>query len=93
VGVEFLTINVLLHTKSEQKVIDNKICTPIIFKNPLKPGFSIRNILLQFYIGRVWVGTVYFLFGKKTFSGLLKVTSIQMDIEEPLTFYFYKILR
>ena len=34
--------------KSEQKVIGNKICTPIIFKNPLKPGFSIGNILLQF---------------------------------------------
>ena len=31
VGVEFITINVMLHTKSEQKVIGNKICTPIIF--------------------------------------------------------------
>jgi len=37
--------------------------------------------------------TVYFLFEKKTFNGLLKVISIQMDIEEPLTFYFYRILR
>ena len=47
-GVEFLTINVLLHTNSEQKVIGNEICTQIIFKNSLKTGFSIRNILLQF---------------------------------------------
>ena len=48
---EFLTINVLLHTKSEQKVIGISICTPIIFKDPLKPGFSIRNIVLQFVSG------------------------------------------
>ena len=32
-------------TKYEQKVIGYKICTPIIFKNPLKSGLSIRNIL------------------------------------------------
>ena len=31
--------NYLLHTKSEQKVIGNLIFTPIIYKNPLKPGF------------------------------------------------------
>ena len=65
-GVEFLTINVLLHTKSEQKV----------FKNPLKPGFSIRNILLQFVSGRVWVVIVFFLLEKQTFNGLLKVIGI-----------------
>ena len=51
VGVEFLTINDLLHTKSEQKVIGYQICTPIIFKNPLKPGFSLRNIVLKFVSG------------------------------------------
>ena len=51
VGEEFLAINVLLHTKSEQKVIGNLICTTIIFKNPLKPSFLIRNILLQFVSG------------------------------------------
>jgi hypothetical protein len=70
--VEFLTINVLLHTKSEQKVISNYICTPIIIKNPLKPGFSIRNI---FCVGRV---IVYFLLEKQTFNWLLKVIGIQI---------------
>ena len=25
-------------------------CAPITFKNPLKPGFAIRNILLQFVL-------------------------------------------
>ena len=34
----------LVH-KSEQKVIGNWFWAPIIFKNPLKLGFSIRNIL------------------------------------------------
>ena len=51
VGVEFLAFNVLLHTKSEQKVIGNKFCAPIIFKNSLKIGFSKINILLQFVSG------------------------------------------
>ena len=50
VGVEFLAINVLLHTESEQQVIGNEICTPIIFKNSLKPGFLIRNKLFIKYI-------------------------------------------
>ena len=68
-GVEFLTINVLLYTKSEQKKIGIKISTPIIFKNPLKPDFLIRNILLQFVSGMYG----YFLFEKQTFNGLLKV--------------------
>ena len=42
VGVEFLTINVLLHTKSEQRVIGNRFCKPINFKNSLKISFSIK---------------------------------------------------
>ena len=42
---KFITINVILHTKSEQKVIGNWFCTLIIFKNRLKTGFSIRNII------------------------------------------------
>ena len=50
-GVEFLPFNVLLHTKSKQKFIGNGFFAPIIFKNPLKPGFSIRNILLQLVSG------------------------------------------
>ena len=48
-GVEFLAFDVLLHTKSEQKGISDQL--PKIFKNPLKTGFLIRNILLQFVSG------------------------------------------
>ena len=36
---EFLAFNVLLHTKSEEKVIGNKFCTPIIFDNPIIKGY------------------------------------------------------
>ena len=51
VGVIFLAFNVLLHTKSEQKVIGNCFCTTITFNDPLKIGFSIINLLLQFMLG------------------------------------------
>ena len=51
VGVECIAFNVLMHTKSEQKVIGNCFCAPLNFKNPLKTGFSIRNIHLQFVLG------------------------------------------
>ena len=47
VGVEILAFDVLLRIKSEQKVIGYLFCAPLILKNPLKPGFSIRNILLK----------------------------------------------
>ena len=50
-GVKFLAFNVSLHNKSEQKVIGNGFFAPIIVKNPLKTGFSIKNILLQFISG------------------------------------------
>ena len=36
VGVEYLTFDILLHNKSEKKVIGNWLYTPKIFKNPLK---------------------------------------------------------
>ena len=49
--VEFLAFNVLLCIKSELKYIGNLFCAPIIIKNLLKTGFSIRNILLQFVSG------------------------------------------
>ena len=61
VGVEILVFSVLL------KVICNWFCAPIIFKNPLKTSFSIRNILLQFVSG--WIVIRYFLFEKQTFNG------------------------
>ena len=65
-GVEFLAFNVLLHTKSEQKVIGNWFCETIIFKNPSKPNFHIC-------VERVWIVIRYFLFEKQTLNGLLKV--------------------
>ena len=47
-GVKFLDFSVLLHTNSEQNEIGNWFHEPIIFKNPSKTGFSIRNIISQF---------------------------------------------
>ena len=45
VGVEFQDFNVVLHTKSEQKVIGNQFCSPIIIKYLLKTNC----------VGRVWI--------------------------------------
>ena len=48
------------------------ICNKILMvRNSLKPGFSIRNILLQFVSG------VFGLLEKQAFNGLLKVIGIQ----------------
>ena len=80
VGEEFLAFNVLLHTKSRQQVIGNWFCTTIIFKNPLKTGFSIRNIPITICVVRVWIVTGYFLFEKQTFDGLLKIIGIQISL-------------
>jgi hypothetical protein len=63
-GIEFLSINVLLHTKPEQKVIGNQICTPMILKNPLKPVFFFFKYTFTIFVGRVWVVIVYFLLEK-----------------------------
>ena len=73
VRVKFLAFNVLINPKSKQKMIGNWFCELIIFKNMLKPGFSIRNILLQFLSGVFG----YFLFDRQAFIGLLKVIGIQ----------------
>ena len=57
---------IIFFSKLCQSVYENSICTPIIIKNPLKPGFSIRNIYtFTIYVGRVLVLIVYFLFEKK----------------------------
>ena len=56
----------------------------MIFKNPLKTGFSIRNILIIICVGRVWIVIRYFLFKKWTFNGLLKVIGIQNIFLEKL---------
>ena len=79
--MEFLTFNVLIHTKSEQKVLGNWFWAPIIFKNPVKTRFSIRlrNIFLQFVSGVFWCNKI-FLIRKPGFYGLLKVIGIQKNI-------------
>ena len=59
--------------KSEQKVIGNWFCQPIIFNKSLKNSFSIRNILLQFVSGPFGL---YFLIEKHAFNGLLKVIGL-----------------
>ena len=53
VGVEFLDFNVLLHNKSEQKVIDNWFCTPMIFKNPKKRFFNKKYAYYNIHVGGV----------------------------------------
>ena len=74
VGVEFLAFNVLLQTKSEQKLIGNSFCALIIFKNSSKTGFSIRKVYkFTICVGRVLILIyVYLLFEKQTFYGLIK---------------------
>ena len=64
-----LIFNVLLRIKTEQKIM-------LIFKNPLKVGFSLKYTFTIF-VGRVWVVMGNFLFEKLAFNGLLKVISIQ----------------
>ena len=50
-GVEYLTFDILLLVKFEKKVIGNYFFTPIIFKNLLKTGFSLRNTLITYVSG------------------------------------------
>ena len=42
--IEYLTFDILLQAKSEQKVIDISFCTPINFKNQLKTVFHLEII-------------------------------------------------
>ena len=70
--------NVLLQNKSEQKVTCNWFCAPIIFKNTLKTGFSIRDICtITICVGPVLTVIRYLLFEKHAFNGLLNVIGIQ----------------
>ena len=70
-----------LVTKAVQKVTCSWFCTPIIFNNPLKPNFSIRNILFTICVGRVRIAIRYFLFEKQAlivtffFLGLPELTN------------------
>ena len=53
-----------------------------MFKNPLKPGFPIRNILIIICIGCVWIVIRYFLFEKQ----------LLMDYERLLVFKEYNLV-
>ena len=55
VDVDYLTFDILLLSKSEQKVTGNQLCLPIIFLNLLKTDFSLRNILTTIFVGGVWI--------------------------------------
>ena len=57
--------------KAVPKVIRN-------FKNPIKSGNSIRNILFTICVVRVWIRTWYLLFEEHPLLGFLKVIGIQM---------------
>ena len=61
----------------------------------LKPGFSIRNILLTIGVGCVWIVIRYFLFEKQTFNGLLKVIDIQIYKKYPELYeiFFFIIIK
>ena len=50
----------------------------MIFKNPLRTGVLIKNILITICVKRVWIAIRYFLFEKNAFNGLLKVIGIQI---------------
>ena len=63
--MEYITFDILLHAKSDQKVIENLFCTPIMFKNPLKTGFALRNILIIICVGCAWIVTYIFYLKNK----------------------------
>ena len=62
-GIEYLTFDILLHAKSEQKVIN------FVYQ---KSGFSQINILIIIYCLVCLYCNIYFLLEKKAFNGLLK---------------------
>ena len=66
VGVEFLALNVLMRTRSEQKVICNLLKSNKNWVLNMKYTFTIC-------VGRIWISIEYFLFQKHTFNELLKV--------------------
>ena len=71
-GEEFLTFNIYLRIKAVQKVIVNWFCTPIIFKTPVKTGFSMRIIPITIYVGRVRIVKEYFFFEKYSIKRIVK---------------------
>ena len=73
--VEFLAFNVFLHTKSEQNVIGNWFCAPIIFIKSVKKRFFNKKYTCTICVDCVNFRIVirYFLFKKQALNGLLKV--------------------
>ena len=71
-GVDFITFNVLLHTKSEQKVI-GKCFVHLYFSKSVKNRFFNKKYTFTIYVERLWIVIGYFLFEKQAFDGLLKV--------------------
>ena len=68
VGVEFLAFNVLLYTKSGQKVI----CNYFLYTNNLLDSFDFFSFNMK-YTFTICIGIVmgYFSFEKQTFNGLI----------------------
>ena len=62
-GLEYLTFDIFLHAKFEKKIIVNQICTPIIFKNPLKTCFFIKKYTFTICVGCVWI-VIYISYSK-----------------------------
>ena len=64
-GMEYLTFIIFEHFIAVSNLTGNWFCTPIIFKNPMKTSFSIRNILFLYTVVLVSIKTAYFLFEKR----------------------------
>ena len=60
-----------MRIKSEQKVIVNWFCASIILKNPIS-GFSIWNILYNFYRARILIINRIFSIRKTGFNRIIK---------------------
>ena len=56
----FLTYNILICTTAVPKGISNEFCTPIIFKNPVKTSFSMRNKLFTICVDLFYFDNVKF---------------------------------
>ena len=73
------TLKVNIKMKQRVTTIANWICTPIIFKNPLKTCFFIKKYTFTICVGCVWI-VIYISYSKYkllTFNGLLRVSGIQ----------------
>ena len=79
-GVEFLIINVLLHTKSEKS--DRK---------KVETRFFNKKYSFKIWVGRVCNSTYISYLKKQTFDGLLKVIGIQKKFQISYKFFHQQI--